>query len=377
MLKVNASDIRFSAASDQEAVQKAVDFLGKEGGTVVIPRWNTRTGKAEWRFDKPVILRSNVTVLLDNALLVQETDCFAHLFEAEEGAENIALLGAGSAGLSGGKTSRLRTTTSGKYGLPDIECNAMCVFRKVSGLIIENLEVFDPHWFVFVLEDAEKVTLRNVRFNSWPVVPEEGGVLIRGGCRDIFIENLTGRTGFDTIHVAAESGEISDIRVRNILTDPARGSLVTLRTEQDGKLHDVDLDVLMDSSDFYEKARSGACLAFGRLQKQGGGEESISRVTAEDLYSRAVNAIELLQPFSETRVRNLMTFGDNITAIGSRSTENFLVKDVVIDPVYYGAGSEPNNASSFISRFAKGAKPVSTKGVAGFTAEHVYTQEEA
>ena len=377
MLKVNASDIRFSAASDQEAVQKAVDFLGKEGGTVVIPRWNTRTGKAEWRFDKPVILRSNVTVLLDNALLVQETDCFAHLFEAEEGAENVALLGAGSAGLSGGKTSRLRTTTSGKYGLPDIECNAMCVYRKVSGLTIENLEVFDPHWFVFVLEDAEKVTLRNVRFNSWPVVPEEGGVMIRGGCRDLFIENLTGRTGFDTIHVAAESGEISDIRVRNILTDPARGSLVTLRTEQDGKLHDVDLDVLMDSSDFYEKARSGACLAFGRLQKQGGGEESISRVTAEDLYSRAVNAIELLQPFSETRVRNLMTFGDNITAIGSRSTENFLVKDVVIDPVYYGAGSEPNNASSFISRFAKGAKPVSTKGVAGFTAEHVYTQEEA
>ncbi len=377
MLRVNAAETRFLRLDDSGTIQAAVDCLGPEGGTVVIPRWNARTGKAEWRFDRPVVLKSHATILLDNALIVQETDSFAHLFEAEEGAEKIALIGEGNACLSGGKTSRLRITTEGKFGLPAIESVSMCVFRKVSELRIENLEILDPHWFAFLLEDAKKVSVKNLRFNSYPVVPEEGGVLVHGGCQDISIENLTGRTGFDTIHVFSDHREISKLYARNILTDPARGSLVTVRTEEDGKVHDVDLSVLMDSSDFYEKARSGSCLAFGRFECPGAGSDSISRVNARDLYSRAVNAVELLQPFSETRIENLMTFGDNIYAVGTRSKKAFLVENVAFDHIYYGAGSEPNNASSFISRFAKGAKPVSTMDVSGYTVEHLYTQEEA
>ncbi|MBQ6541019.1 MAG: hypothetical protein IJL73_00910, partial [Lachnospiraceae bacterium] len=251
MLRVNAAETRFLRPDDSGTIQAAVDCLGPEGGTVVIPRWNARTGKAEWRFDRPVVLKSHATILLDNALIVQETDSFAHLFEAEEGAEKIALIGEGNACLSGGKTSRLRITTEGKFGLPAIESVSMCVFRKVSELRIENLEISDPHWFAFLLEDAEKVSVKNLRFNSYPVVPEEGGVLVLGGCQDISIENLTGRTGFDTIHVFSDHREISKLYARNILTDPARGSLVTVRTEEDGKVHDVDLSVLMDSSDFY------------------------------------------------------------------------------------------------------------------------------
>lgn len=279
--------------------------------------------------------------------------------------------------LSGGKTSRLKTTTAGKYGLPDIECAAMCVFRKVSGLSIENLEISDPHWFAFVLEDVKEVTVKNVRFHSCPVVPEEGGILIRGGTREVLIENLTGRTGFDTIHITADQGEVSGIRVRNILTDPARGALMTIRTGTNGTVHDVGLDVLMDSSDFYEKARSGACAAFGRLDHASGTEDSIFRVRAENLYSRAVNAVEILQPFSETHIENLMTFGDNIFAIGSRSEQRFKLKDVVFEHVFYGAGSEPNNASSFISRAAKGAKAVDLKGISGVETRHLYMPEEA
>ena len=62
--------------------------------------------------------------------------------------------------------------------------------------------------------------------------------------------------------------------------------------------------------------------------------------------------------------------------IGTRSTQPYELKDVVFDHVYYGAGSEPNNASSFISRAAKGAKAVSTRNVTGYTVSHLYTQEE-
>ena len=380
MQKTSAGKTEFFRSGDSETVQAAVDFLGSRGGTVVVPRWNPRTQKAEWRFKRPVVLKSNVTVLLENALLIQETDCFSHLFETEEGAENVSLIGEGCACLFGGETSRLTVTTSGQYGLPDIENNAMCYFKGARGLTVCGLEILDPHWFAFVLDGTEDVSVKNIRFISYPLVPEEGGILIKNGCRNISVENLTGRTGFHSVKISEEEeGEISDIRIRNVVTDPTRGSLVDLKTGENGKIRDVRMSVLMDSSDFYEKARSGSALCFGEFRKPVSADcpaSVISSVYAENLYSRAVNAIELLQPFSDTKVRNLMTFGDNITAVGSRSTKAFQVSNVCFDGVYYGAGSKPNNSDSFISRMAKGAKPVNTGKVTGYTVEHLFLKEE-
>ena len=397
MQKVFASEERFAGSTDAETVRNALNALPEEGGTCVIPRWNPRTGKAEWRFEKPIILRSNVTLLADNAVLVQERGVFTHLMTAEEGAQNVAVIGEGNALLSGGETSRLKPTTANRYGLPDIECNAMCAFRGVKGLTVRNLEIESPRWAAFLLDEVENASLTDLRFHSYPMVPEEYGILLRGGCRNVVIERLSGRTGASTVELAAENGsEISDVRIRTVQTDPARAALVTIRTGNGGKVHDVDIDGLMDASRFYEKARSGSVLAFGQLRKvpsiSSCGStannpleferkkeilnDDVSRISAKNLYSRAVNAVELLQPFSGTKVTNLMTFGDNIMAIGTRSTQPYELKDVVFDHVYYGAGSEPNNASSFISRAAKGAKAVSTRNVTGYTVSHLYTQEE-
>ena len=397
MQKVYASEERFAGSSDAETLRNAIASLPEDGGTVVIPRWNPRIGKAEWRFDKPIVLRSNVTLLPDNAVLVQERGVFEHMITAEPGARNVAVIGEGNALLSGGETSRLKPTTANRYGLPDIECNAMCAFRGVKGLTVRNLEIESPRWAAFLLDEVEDASFTDLRFHSYPMVPEEYGILLRGGCRNIVIERLTGRTGASTVEIAAENGsEVSDVRIRMIQTDPARASLVQIRTANGGKVHDVDIDGLMDASRFYEKARSGSVLAVGQLrkvasisncgstannpleyeEKKEARSEDISRVSAKNLYSRAVNAVELLQPFSGTKVTNLMTFGDNIMAIGTRSTQPYELKDVVFDHVYYGAGSEPNNASSFISRAAKDAKAISTRNVTGYTVTHLYTQEE-
>ena len=95
MQKVFASEERFAGSTDAETVRNALNALPEEGGTCVIPRWNPRTGKAEWRFEKPIVLRSNVTLLADNAVLVQERGVFTHLMTAEEGAQNVAVIGEG------------------------------------------------------------------------------------------------------------------------------------------------------------------------------------------------------------------------------------------------------------------------------------------
>ena len=313
---------------------------------------------------------------MDNASVFQEADAFSPLFSAEPGAEEIALLGEGNALLSGGGKSRLKVTTSGLYGMPDIRNNVLLSFQNVSGLSVRNLEFEEFHWFAVLLEDAESVTLENLRFQSWPRVPEEGGILIKSGCRNVRIENLTGRTGHHTVELFSENGPIENVRLRNLMTDPARGSVVLLDTEKRGTIRDVSIDGVVDSSDFYEKQRSGSVLAFGKPGQESGREARIFGITAENLYSRSVNAVELNEPVSGLRVQNLMTFGDNIYAVGSKSTGPILLSDAVIDGICYGAGSEPNNSASFISRYAKGAKPVQAENVSGLKVRRLLTQEE-
>ena len=374
---VRASEERFLGLSDAMTVQAAVDYAaGQGGGTVVIPRLNARTGKPEWRFDRAVILKSAVKVVLENAFVVQEPDAFSPLFTAEAGARNAALLGEGNALLSGGGKSRLKVTTSGLYGMPKIEHNVLLNFRGVSGLSVRNLEFEEFHWFAILLEGVSSGTLENLRFQSYPRVPEEGGILIRSGCKNLRIENLTGRTGHHTVELSAEHGPIEDVRIRNLMTDPARGSLVMLCTGEGGTIRNVSIDRAVDSSDFYEKQRSGSVLAFGKPGQDSGREARIFGITAENLYSRSVNAVELNEPVSGLRVQNLMTFGDNIYAVGSKSTGPILLSDAVIDGICYGAGSEPNNSASFISRYAKGAKPVQAENVSGLKVRRLLTQEE-
>ena len=60
-----------------------------------------------------------------------------------------------------------------------------------------------------------------------------------------------------------------------------------------------------------------------------------------------------------------MTFGDNIYAVASRSKEPVECRNAIIEGVYYGAGSLPNNSGSFISLQARGARPLVLENVRG------------
>jgi len=75
-----------SRGSSDAAVIKESLKAAKTGDTVCIPRYNARTGKAEWRIGETVILRSGVTLLLDSCYLIMETGAYCSMFGCEPGA---------------------------------------------------------------------------------------------------------------------------------------------------------------------------------------------------------------------------------------------------------------------------------------------------
>ena len=393
MNEIIAGEERFfrAASSDAETIQNAVDSACGEKTVIRVPRWNPRTEKPEWRIDRDIVLKTNVTIILDNAALVQETGSFNRIFTAERGAKNIAVIGEGNATLSGGEESRLNALSSGKYGLPDVSVNGIAYFSGVSGLTIRNLTIENMRWVAVSVLDSEDVSISNLNFVSIPRVVREHGVCITN-CKRVSIENVSGRTGASTVIVEAnKNGETSGVSIRNLKADPARGSVLSIRTRENGTVSDVTANTVIDSSKYYEKARSASALVFGDMkpvipgpvvnrseffEKRMPAAEAIRNVFATNLYSRSNYAVEILQPFSDTVIGSLITYGDNIYAIGSRSSDEMELKNVVFERVFYGAGSEPNNLKAFIARYAKGATAVKTPNIQGYTVKQLVLQEE-
>lgn len=372
---VSVNEDRFRRESDAETIQAAIDEARGSDATVVLPRFNAAKNRSEWRIGRAIVLRTGTRLLLDNAFLVQETGSYDHLFTNEPGAENIVLFGEGFATLSGGQENRLREKTANRYGLPDVMKNVMIYLSGAKHVTLQNLRIEHQRYHAVAADLVEDLTIRNIDFFAYPHLPNMGGIVLRNQTKRVRIENVTGRTGDDVILLR----DGNEIGIRNVLADPARASLVRIEPESGRKVGGVRIDTLMDGSRFYEKKRSGAVLAFYREngRAEGGTKASgISDVQAGNLYSRSERAIAVDGAFSDTKIRNLMTFGDNIYAVASRAKEPVECRNAAIEGVFYGAGSLPNNSGSFISLQARGAKPLVLENVRGLEVTGVLFPDE-
>lgn len=382
MREINAKDFVCPGRSDSAVIRAALSAAGF-GDTVRIPRFNGNRGKAEWRISETLMIPSGVTLLLDNAALILETGTYCNMLSAQKGTENIAVVGEGNALISGGEWNYLSGKMAGKYGLPDVRVNALLRFTGVKGLRIQGLRFEMARWASLLLEDTAGAELKNLFFDMIPHVQELYGVFLGCGCQRIAMENLTGRTGDDCVLIFGddsrypEGGDISEIRIRNLSMDSNRGSLVHIRTNGGHKVSKVSMDTLVDSSDFFEKKRIrsnceiGTCMAELRPARLG----EISGISLVNAYSAAYFTVALDGPADHCRFERIWTFGDNINIVKSNAGAE--VRDLRFRRLYWGAGSEPNNAGSFISRYAKGARPVELERVKGdYSVEKLFLQEE-
>lgn len=385
MSELQVNDASLFGKDDAESIQKILD-TAKDGDTVRIPRINLRTGKAEWAIAKAIEIPSGVTVILDNCRMVQARGCYDNMFRNKVGAKGFKLIGEGFVTLSGGESNYLLEKTENRLGLPSIVKNAMIYFDHTEDFEVQNLHFDFARWASVYMVAAANGKFKNIDFQMIPHVEFLRGIIMECGCNNISIENLTGRCGHDNVCIRAEENyevtkenEIHDIFLRNIKSDPgAPGAMIRVNSYGGHKVYNINIDCSMDDSKFYNKNRPLAniavsnCVNTAKVQPKVG---DIKDIHAKWLYSRAHHAIDINGALEDCTFENLLTFGDNIFALAARRSVE--VKNTLFKRIYYGKGSEPNNAASFISRQAKGSVAVKLENMSGdYKLEKVVLEDE-
>ncbi len=385
MEKLNVNEARFAAPTDAARIQAAIN-AASPGDTVIIPRYNEQREKNEWRINKAIEMAEGIRLVLDNCYMVQETGCYENMFTNKPGAGNFSIEGEGNVLLSGGEPNYLLQTTAGRMGLPAISCNTMLRFREAHDFKVSGFTVEFPRWATITCAYCDNVEIKNIDFDAIPHLTNLFGIILEVGCHNINIDYLSGTTGVDTVMIRAtehspltETSDIYNINIKNVMVDPTFSPLIHIKANGGHKVHDINIDTAVDSSDFFDKRRPASVITIGAsadIPKKPGAIGDISKITAKNMYSRAARAISLEGSFADSEFENLLTFGDNIFAIKTLK-KGITLDNVLFNRVYYGKGSEPNNSASFISRQAAGSVAVNVDGVEGnFKIEKLVLENE-
>lgn len=351
----------FFGDCDSVTIQNAIDAAVSDGSrTVTIPRYNARTDTMQWRVSRAIRLPDDFTLILDNCYMVMETGVYDHMFtnsnsctaltlEGEQ--KNIAIIGKGNVCLDGGEHNHLLEKTSGRYGFPRVWQNTMFFWHNVNGLRVEGLHIENQRWWAITHVFCRNVTVKNINFDAIPHVPNMDGIDLRIGCNHFDIQNITGRTGDDVIAMSAISGteygwkvegkdtDIHDIKIRNVLGDPFIHLVIRFLNHDGNQIYNVDVDTVMDVSDFTTKKRPKAtvdmgCALYSKIRKSQLGETRDIRV--RNITSRGETAVRLNHYLQNAVFTNVKTYGDNIDCIGTQARGGHM-DSVVFEDVYYGS----------------------------------------
>lgn len=271
---ISPNDAVCKSSSDSQAIQNAVDLAVQSGvRRVVIPRVNARTGQAEWRVDRAVLLPSNIEIVLDNCLIRQEDGSMDNVFRnanvytalgtsSEGEQENIVIRGVGTAVIDGGTPNGLTESTSLKEGRPHIIWNNTILLHNVRNFVLENFTIRNQRWWAINLIFARDGRLSNLTFQAMDNIPNQDGIDLRVGCHDILIENVFGQGGDDLIALSGFAGfevtpqfgvadrdrDIYNVIVRNVVGTSVTKAIVALRNHDGIGLRNVHISGVYDTS---------------------------------------------------------------------------------------------------------------------------------
>ena len=361
---ISPNDERLFGETDSITIQNAIAAAEKDGcRKIMIPRYNARTGKNEWRIPVSIKVPSDFTVILDNCYMVQETGVYDNMFtclyswdfdkctKLENEQKNIAIIGQGNVILDGGVHNHLLEKTSRKFRQPPIQLNNMFLWVNVNGLRMENLHIRNQRWWAINHYYCRNVSIKNIDFFAIPHVNNMDGIDLRLGCNHFDIQNITGRTGDDVIAMTAlqsnfeishmvegKDFHIHDVKIRNVKADSNYLFMVRLLNHDGCNIYNIDIDTLMDVSDYTKKRPSGACVNIGGL-KYAHSRPAIHgetrNITAKNMTSRSNNVVRMCRTLKDSTFSNMKTYGDNIDGIG---VEGYCdVENVTFEHLWYGA----------------------------------------
>lgn len=353
--------------SDTERINRAIEAAAAAGGQVVIPRLNVRGAEQRemWLLDSAILLRSNVTLVLENCRLKLSDRCRDNVLRSAncgraitdiQPLRNIHIRGVGHAILEGADHPRAtgdgaKTLGKDTYGTDagvDGESqkgdwrNVGILLAFVEEFSIENIAIHDSHCWAISLERCARGSVRDIDFKSGGrrmidgargTLLNQDGLDLRMGCHDIAIENITGSTGDDLIALTAIPGkhvaggdstmvsgtidrgqgrdDIHHITLRNIQGFSRGGChIVRLLNTSGVKMHDIMIDGVTDPSPAGVSCR--AAVKIGDKSARWGGVTPLgdtSHITIRHVTSRAQHAILIAGSLSDSEISDVVHYG--------------------------------------------------------------------
>ncbi len=369
------------SGSDIERINAAMKDAGISGGTVRIgkrrPAVQNAGGNAimtleerdVWVIDSAILIPGNVHFIIDNCTvklsnrsrdnMIRSANCGLGI-DPINPLKNIHITGIGNAVLEGADDPRA-TGDGAKYLIsPDFTPEGLASYgsdagkanesqkgdwrnigilmARVDGFSIENLTIRDSHCWAISLEYCTGGRVRDIVFDSnngkvingkWELIRNQDGLDLRRGCRDILIENITGKSGDDLIALTAlpgavrpagtigstmisggdeniSDGDISNITISNVRGYCAGGHhIIRLLNNGRIKLHNIQITQLMDTSP--QGLQAKAAIKIG--DQQYGGSSPLgdtSNIQISGVISKAENAVLLGGSLKDSMISDVL-----------------------------------------------------------------------
>lgn len=336
-------------ADDAAMVQAAVDAAAECGASVTIPRFNARTGRNLWEFPRSVKLYSGSVILLENCHIRQADGSFDNLFKnsicREEAAghlENrqydIHICGIGHAVLDGGRHNGMTENNYNEKG-KDIFGNCAIHFHNVERFEVNNVTIREQRYWGMVFHYCAEGRITNIVLDASGQSPNQDGIDLRMGCRDILIENIMGYSGDDVIaltnlndrrgkmKVEGLDDSIHDVIIRNVqAAGRDRRGIIRLLNHYGHKLYNVIIENIIDISKPGDPYRDGSAVRIGELAyvKQ---ESDMARfgdtynITIHNICARTRHGVFISCTLDNALIDNVQMHGDGGTALLFRAGE--------------------------------------------------------
>lgn len=362
------NDEGFVGTDDAVSIQNAIDAAAQVGvNKVVIPRYNKRSDSNIWIISATIRIPSDMTLVLDNCHLQLAQDFAGHMITnslsyTEEGKliagtqTNIRILGKGGVILDGGLYNA------------QAESPSLLYFHNVRDFSVEGFRVINQRGCGLCFLYCSYGKVAYIDFDAKGDAPNQDGIVLRRGCYNLTVEDITGYTGNHVISLAAFAGEqldvpysvmghsvdVRNIIIKNIKATSCCGSSIVKLFNQDGSmLYNVLIENISDISVPYAAKRPFCAVRIGGADANANVREAFlgetKSITVRNVFTHANYGVVINDTLYNALIENIHVHDDGVYAVGifpvGKQTAA-TVSTLLLKGIYYNVDQKSDDGSA-------------------------------
>ena len=141
--------------------------------------------------------------------------------------------------------------------------------------------------------------------------------------------------------VEGKKTDICNVKIKNVISDPFRMLNVRVLTQDGVQVHDIDVDTIIDSSDWATKVFCKAAMGIGTqgalyVKKCRASVGDLRNITVKNIYTRGNIAVRIDDACADSTFTNIKTFSTCFTGVGTAGF-GCKLKNITVDSFYYGS----------------------------------------